>query len=159
MLTPEQQRYAEDHHQLLVAYLGRHHLPEDYYGPLAERYLKAVKTYWERSELHCYKFSTILWRRLDSEVYKLRHREACDAARTRPLELMLVQPGRCDDYAADLLWYEIGQQVTNHQLEILRLKSIGLSAKEISEIYSCTPKAIYCRVYRVKKKLKKNAVI
>lgn len=158
-LTPEQQRYAENHYGLLLAYLGRHHLPEDYYGPLAEKYLKTVKRYSERPELHRYTFSTILWFRLDAEVSKLRHREARHAARTQPLEQMLVQPSRHDDYAPDFLWHEIGQQVTQRQLEMLRLKSIGLTAKEISELYSCTPKSIYCRVYRLKKKLRKKAVI
>lgn len=66
---------------------------------------------------------------------------------------------RHDDYAPDFLWHEIGQHVTQLQLEMLRLKSIGLTAKEISDLYSCTPKAIYCRVYRLKKKLRKKAVI
>ena len=44
-LTPEQQAFAAEHHGLLMAFMEKHCLDDDYYGPLANRYLSAVARY------------------------------------------------------------------------------------------------------------------
>ena len=41
-LTPEQQAFAEEHHGLLLDFMAKHSLGDDYYDLLANRYLKVV---------------------------------------------------------------------------------------------------------------------
>lgn len=50
-LTPEQRAFAHEHHGLLMKFIGKYHLSDDYYGPLAERYLRTVKQYMEKPAL------------------------------------------------------------------------------------------------------------
>ena len=44
-LTPEQQAFAEEHHGLLLDFMAKHSLGDDYYDLLANRYLKVVVRY------------------------------------------------------------------------------------------------------------------
>lgn len=44
-LTPEQQAFAEEHHGLILDFMEKHSLDDDYYGLLAQRYLKVVVRY------------------------------------------------------------------------------------------------------------------
>ena len=68
VLTPEQQEFAEQHHGLLLKFMGTYGLTDDDYGILAERYVKTVKKYLETESLHQYRFSTILWYRLRADL-------------------------------------------------------------------------------------------
>ena len=57
-LTPEQQAFAAEHHGLLMAFMEKHSLDDDYYGPLSNRYLHAVVRYLTEPELQKYAFAT-----------------------------------------------------------------------------------------------------
>lgn len=50
-LTPEQQAFAEEHHGLILDFMEKHSLDDDYYGLLAQRYLKVVVRYLTEEEL------------------------------------------------------------------------------------------------------------
>lgn len=47
-LTPEQQAFAEEHYGLLLDFMAKHSLGDDYYDLLANRYLKVVVRYLRR---------------------------------------------------------------------------------------------------------------
>ena len=59
-LTPEQQAFAEEHHGLILDFMEKHSLDDDYYGLLAQRYLKVVVRYLTEEELRKYSFSTVV---------------------------------------------------------------------------------------------------
>ena len=67
-LTPEQQAFAEEHHGLILDFMEKHSLDDDYYGLLAQRYLKVVVRYLTEEELRKYSFSTVVWYHLRSEL-------------------------------------------------------------------------------------------
>lgn len=67
--------------------------------------------------------------------------------------------GSPDDHDANLLWEEISQQITRRQLELLRLRAIGFSPKEIANMKNCSCNAIHCRFKRIRKKLKTAGII
>lgn len=59
-LTDEQRAFAEEHHDLIYAFIKKNHLNEsDFYDVLALRYMSAVQRYFEHPELRQYAFSTI----------------------------------------------------------------------------------------------------
>ena len=60
-LTPEQQAFAEEHHGLLLDFMAKHSLGDDYYDLLANRYLKVVVRYLSEEALRKYSFSTVAW--------------------------------------------------------------------------------------------------
>ena len=67
-LTPEQQAFAEEHHGLLLDFMAKHSLGDDYYDLLANRYLKVVIRYLSEEALRKYSFSTVAWYHLRSEL-------------------------------------------------------------------------------------------
>lgn len=157
-LTAEQQIFAESHHGLLLKYMGTHGLNEEYYGLLAERYVKTVKAYLESSKLQKYAFSTILWYRLSAELYKERRRQMREPQKHESADL--------PDIAADLedtgtseLWQELETLITERQLELLQMRAIGLTTNEIAQMQNCSSNAVYCRYSRIKRKLEKAGII
>ena len=157
-LTPEQQKFAHAHYGLLLKFMGTYGLTDEAYGPLAERYVKTVKKYMETKSLQQYRFSTILWYRFRSELWKLRMK-AQKGAGDISLDNCTEFFGIPDDHSAALLWEEIEQQVTKRQLELLRLRAIGFSPQEIANIKNCSSNAIHCRFKRIRKKLKTAGII
>ena len=152
-LTPEQQEFAHAHHGLLLKFMGTYGLTDEEYGPLAERYVKTVKKYMETESLHQYQFSTILWYRLRSELYTQR-KKTQKGAGDISLDDYAEFFGTLDNHGADFLWEEISRQITEQQLELLRLRAIGFSTQEITDMKNCSRNAIHCRFKRIRKKLK-----
>ena len=64
-LTKEQQRFAEDNHDLVYSFLNAKNLPESsFYDVVIFGYLRAAQEYCEVPSLHRYKFSNcfcMLW--------------------------------------------------------------------------------------------------
>ena len=54
--------------------MEKHSLDDDYYGPLANRYLNAVARYLTEPDLQKYAFSTIVWYHLRSELSNIARR-------------------------------------------------------------------------------------
>ena len=70
-LTPEQQAFAEEHHGLLLDFMAKHSLGDDYYDLLANRYLKVVVRYLSEEALRKYSFSTVVWYHLHLKLLRL----------------------------------------------------------------------------------------
>lgn len=157
-LTPAQQLFATQHHGLLLKFMCIHGLDDDYYGMLAERYVKTVKTYLETDALHGYAFSTILWYRLKSDLNKERRRER-RAIVPCSIEGVSEFVGKPDDFSGSLLWEEIESVITHRQAELLRLRAIGFSPGEIARIQNCSGNAIHCRLKRIKLKLRSAGIL
>lgn len=157
-LTPLQQAFANEHHGLLLKFMGKYHLSDDYYGPLAERYLRTVKQYMETPTLQNYAFSTILWYRLRKELSRVWQKERRHSQH-HSLDSVIILHGRNDDTSSTSLWDNIGEAVSKQQLDLLSMKSEGIPLEQIANHFQCSKHAVSCRVYRIKQKLKKNGII
>jgi len=68
-LTKEQSDYAAEHHNLIYSYLNMRKLPVNkFYDIAVFGFLRAVRNYFEREDLREYKFSTIAYNCMRSDV-------------------------------------------------------------------------------------------
>ena len=89
-LTPEQQAFAEEHHGLILDFMEKHSLDDDYYGLLAQRYLKVVVRYLTEEELRKYSFSTVVWYHLH-EIKSENCRRSQSSSIVKSLHLKLLR--------------------------------------------------------------------
>jgi RNA polymerase sigma-70 factor (ECF subfamily) len=77
-LTMEQSAYAEEHHNLIYAFLHKHgYSVDEYYDVVAFGYLRAVQRYLEHEELRIYAFSTIVFAAMRSEMGNHKRAMSC----------------------------------------------------------------------------------
>ena len=79
-LTPEQQAFAEEHHGLLLDFMAKHSLGDDYYDLLANRYLKVVVRYLSM-------MASGAWSKITSPISSLRR--SSSATRATPIVKLL----------------------------------------------------------------------
>lgn len=76
-LTVEEQRFAAENHQVIFQYLRSRKLdPEEWYDVVVLRYLLSVKKWFQRPELHTWKFSTIARQDMRSAIGSHLEKEA-----------------------------------------------------------------------------------
>ncbi len=69
-LTPEEARFAAEHHELILHFLSSRRLPEvDYYDVAALGFMRTVKNWFERPDLHRYAFSTLAWHAMSNRIW------------------------------------------------------------------------------------------
>ncbi|MCI8471777.1 MAG: sigma-70 family RNA polymerase sigma factor [Clostridiales bacterium] len=113
-LTRSQQRFAEENHALVYAFLNERRLPESvFYDIVIFGYLRAVQEYCEFPSLHRYKFSTVAWkhmRRALSNHYKYLSRpKRC--APTVSLDALIVG-------VDGLCWEDVVSRTDERMLQI-----------------------------------------
>jgi len=154
----EQQDFAATNHSLVFKFLNKKHLGEDeYYDIVIFGYLRAVQKYIQRSELHRYKFSTIAWSAMETDVknyheYKNRHmrKAVCCSLdqvipNTEDLLLGYVIPtpyNTAESLEDSLLWMEVTSAITKKQMDILQMKVAGMSEREIAREYQTSRDSI-----------------
>lgn len=75
-LTVEEQQFAADNHYIVDGFLRGRNLPrDDWYDVVIFRYLLSVKKWFQRPELHQWKFSTIANNSMRSAVGNERERQ------------------------------------------------------------------------------------
>lgn len=93
-LTVEEQRFAEENHQIIFRYLQSRKLdPDEWYDVVILRYLLSVKKWFQRPELHSWKFSTIVQQDMRSAI---GHHLEKEAKRIQTISLDGAIPG-CED--------------------------------------------------------------
>lgn len=152
-LTPEQQAFAEAHHDLILAFMHKHSLSAGYYGMLAERYLKVVVRYLADEELQRYAFSTVAWQHLRSELMNHARREMKHQAEL-PLETYDDVPIPTDEPFDAAMWEKIEDILTYKQYEVILLRNQGYTNDEIANLCGVKRKAIEKRFARIRKLLK-----
>lgn len=148
-LTREQQTFAEEHHNLVYAFLRDKKLrADDYYDVIVFGFLRAVQKYLLREDLRSqYAFSTIAWRAMEcnlSNHYQAQSRPmrravtvSFDAiiSTNEWLTLAEIVPDShdmMDKLYARFLWDEISGVLNNEQIEIIRMKATGYNTREIA---------------------------
>lgn len=100
-LSAAERQFAEENHGLLYATLHQKRIPLDYYGDLAEWYLRAVRTWFSRPDLQQkYRFGTIVARTIQGGYLRLNERQARTAA---TISVSLDEPVYDDRTYSDIL--------------------------------------------------------
>ena len=151
-LSPEEQQFAAEHHRLLLSFIRSYRIDEDMYGALALRYLKAVHRYLSTKKLRKYRFSTILWLNLRSELsHELRKTSRLPVYVPLDEETYPDRNGEEMEYYE--LWREMEKALNRRELEVLYHRTQGCSYLEIAKACNLTIKAVGGRLYRLKKKI------
>lgn len=153
-LTPEQQAFATEHHGILIAFMEKYQLDYDYYGDLAQRYLKTVVRYLNEENLQRYSFSTVAWHHLRSELSNIVRRLE---RKVHILPLETVAEASTDDEVPidSQLWNCIEQVLTYKQFEVIQLRNQGYTNREIASQCGISCKAVEKRFARVRKTMSK----
>ena len=156
-LSSEQVAFAEQHHGLLLAFIGRFHLEDsEYYGALAERYLVTVAQYLTDPKLRNFAFSTILWYRLR---YELAHLMRAQLARPPTVDADVTQTPYRDDLTTaglESMWRNLQETLTQKELDVLFLRQYGYAYREIGAMCGCSENAVKCRFAKMRKRIKKT---
>ena len=149
-LTPEQQAFATEHHGLLMAFMKRHSLDDDYYGPLSNRYLNAVVRYLTEPELQKYAFSTVVWYHLRSELSNIARRME-KQIQALPIELNGEVPVYDEAPIDAALWEKVEEVLTYKQCEAVYLRNQGYTNREIADLCGISRKAVEKRFTRIRR--------
>lgn len=75
-LTNKERQFAENHHDMVYRFLTKKGLPyDDWYDVIIFGYLKAVKKWFARQDLHIYAFSTIAYWTMNAAVLNERAKQ------------------------------------------------------------------------------------
>lgn len=147
-MTPAQQLFAEEHHNLVYAFLNEKKLPEDeYYDVVVFGYLQAVMDYTTQGESSRFSFATIAWCKMESRLADhFRHQASTKrAAPTVSLNAVMDDAGlslsdmlsATDESFLDmetgLLFHDLGRHMPRRDMNILRLKADGYGTREIAQ--------------------------
>lgn len=149
-LTPEQQAFAEENHGLIIDFMEKHSLDGDYYGLLAHRYLKVVVRYLTEEKLRKYKFSTVVWYHLRSELSNYAREEA-RRVQELSMELHGDVPAPTGEPFDNAMWKKIEEILTYKQFEVILLRNQGYNNREIADLCGVKRKAIEKRFARIRK--------
>ena len=136
-LTPEQQAFAEEHHGLLLDFMAKHSLGDDYYD-LSEESLRK------------YSFSTVVWYHLRSELSNYA-RDQVGKLQEIPIEFYCKIPAPEIAPIDDGLWRVIEDNLTYKQFEAIQFRNQGYTNREIAELCGVGRKAIEKRFARIRK--------
>ena len=157
-LTREQQRFAEENHDLVYGFLNAKNLPESlFYDVVIFGYLRAAQEYCEVPSLHRYKFSTLAWKRMRSSLsnyYKYLSRPKRCAVTVSLDELIGDQDGMrwedvisCQDeimlrLETELLLHALASKLPRRNMRIIRMKVRGDRMHDIAKAERMTFKSI-----------------
>ncbi len=169
-LTPNEQQFSSEHHNLVWKFLHTHNLPEaDFYDVVIFGYLLAVQEYLSSPILQkAYAFTTIAWKHMHHamvEEYIFQNRpkrnttvlEFTDMVDTEELDRLL--PYRMDaleermldtDIVSHLLSYSTPKERT-----VIELKSQGYTYREISKFCDISIKGVASRITRFRNRISK----
>ena len=159
-LTTEQQRFAEDNHNLVYAFLNDKKLQdEDFYDIVVFGYLKAVKEYSTNFALsNKYKFSTISYKYMRSEVcrhydYLNRQKRSGFSVSLDSLiygdgealhlhEVLSAPDSHVIDFQTELIMLELASRVSKRDMDVIRMKADGCGVREISKAQNMPMKGV-----------------
>lgn len=133
VLTDHQRLFAQEHHNLIYAFLREKGQPAaDYYDIAAFGFLRAVRRYLTRPELKNYSFSTVAWRSMSQSISSFHRAEALrrESERKYAESVRPPPPDPFDELEARLLLYDLARVSTAEQYTLARLRLQGFSIAE-----------------------------
>ena len=149
-LTPEQQSFAADNHNLVYAFLNEKKLSDDdFYDVVVFGYLRAVKRFFEEPNLsQKYSFSTIAWGAMRSKLfnhYKSNSRQGQytstvsldafiygDDEALSLQEVLSAPDSNTVDFETELIMLELASKVSKREMDVIRMKADGFGVREIA---------------------------
>ena len=148
-LTAEHRDFAENHHNLVYAFLHGNSLrADDFYDIVIMGYLYAVQVYCDREDLReKYAFSTIAWNQMSYKLKNYYKQQSCPMRKavTVSLEAMIYdgdglmrnevisEPDHAQEQLdAKLLWEEVSGLISGKQAELLHMRADGYTTREIA---------------------------
>lgn len=156
-LTPEQNKFAADHHNLIYSFLNDHRLPEDdFYDIVVFGFLRAVRRFFTEPALQKFSFATIAWSCMESDLtnhYKAQKRQKRNAEVVSihislygdglPLEQTIPAPDMLMEHLeAELFLHELAGRVSRQQLDAIHMKSCGYGVRDIARRQNTTIKRV-----------------
>jgi RNA polymerase sigma factor (sigma-70 family) len=171
-LTLKQRQFAEDNHNLVYSFLNFKHLSYDeHYDIVIFGYLRAVKRYFEYPELQKYRFSTIAYSAMKSDLsnyYRKLYKRKQQAVIISfdALEFndgISVIDVTVEDTIVDMISYEqllqqISSLLSEEQFSILQMKADGYSEREIAKQYEIPVYSVQDILSTVREKLSPSLV-
>lgn len=167
-LTPKQQLFASEHHNLVYKFLHTKELStEEYYDVVIFGYLLAVQEYLEKPELSRFAFSTVAWTKMmdcvvNEWIYRSRpkRRAYVESLQDETVSGSLdnLFPNRRQSMAEALDNQELAIRMLSHltpkEKEIVHLKAKGYTYREIADCCKITVYSVNSRFYRLRKRIK-----
>lgn len=163
-LTNYERLYAAIHHDLVFRFLHKNRLPkEEYYDVVIPGYLRAVRRYWTEEDLRRYRFSTIAWGCMHSNVGNYRKKMNREKRQRVMISLEQKYAGApAIEKLADpvdwigrlerrILLMDCAGKLTKEQREILFLKWKGYHLREIARMQERTLSRIRKDVEQIRK--------
>lgn len=174
LLSPQEQEFAENHHDIVAYFLSKNDLDEtEFYDVVIFGYLHAVHDYLNKPELSSkYQFSTIAWRQMKHSmvhefIYRNRPKRNAPMAEyhenyaSATLDEFL--PNRMSCIAESLdnqnQLYKLLSHITPKEREVVYLKADGYTYREIAEYCNITIKGVSSRMSRMRQRLRNMALM
>jgi len=159
-LTQEQRDFADEHHNLMFAFLKRHGLSvTEYYDVVVFGYLRAVQCYLEQEHLQQeYQFTTIAWRAMHSAFvdrirYHYRKKRFPQPLSLdfvyddsdndeRPFIASVLEASTTDNLDSRLEWMEVSSVLNDRQRALVRSRAQGLTDDEIARTHQISPERV-----------------
>jgi len=164
-LSSSEREFAEEHHNLVYAFLKKKKLDvNDYYDVVIFAYLTAVRRYFINKNLMQYNFSTIAWRAMESAVYKEKRKKSpilisLDEPLFKDSEVTLIDSlGQEDNFDEKIVYLDLARKIrpylTKKQSRTLQNRANGYGYKEMSQKEGISLSGIGSRLRRARMKLK-----
>ena len=164
-LSSSEREFAEEHHNLVYAFLKKKELDiDEFYDIVIFAYLTAVRRYFINKNLMQYNFSTIAWRAMESAVYKEKRKKSpifisLDEPLFRNSDVTLIDSlGQEDNFDEKIIYLDLARRIKPHltkkQSRILKNKANGYKYKEMSKKEGISLSGIGNRLRRARMKLK-----
>lgn len=153
-LTPEQQVFAAEHHDLVFDFLQKNGLAQDtYYDVVIFGYLRAVRRYFTEPRLRQYQFSSIAWRCMRADL--ISHSRAnqrvkrCQAPADLAFfegedefDVLIAWRANSEELMAQmeagLLLHDLARTVSRRQMDVVRMRSDGYGIRDIARRQNVT---------------------
>ena len=164
-LSSSEREFAEEHHNLVYAFLKKKGLEiNEYYDVVIFAYLTAVRRYFINKNLMQYNFSTIAWRAMESAVYKEKRKKSpilisLDEPLFRDSEVTFIDSlGQEDNFDEKIVYLDLARKVmpllSKKQSRTLKNKADGYKYRDMSQKEGISISGIASRLRRARMKLK-----
>lgn len=156
-LTPEEQIFAAENHNLVYKFLDEKRLPfDDYYDVIVFGYIKSVHRFFTTPGLTIYAFTNIAWKGMQNALYNYNRSKACQKrtseifslhsttqAGSLPLEDTLPATDHLmQQLEYSLLLHDLAKRISKQQMEIVRMRSSGYNLQDIAAHQNISTKRI-----------------
>lgn len=156
-LTPEQQLFAAENHNLVYKFLNEKHLSiDEYYDVVIFGYINSVYRFFATPGLAKYAFGSIAWKGMQNSLYN--HNRAI-ARQKRNAEIYSIYTTPYADHLSleetlpssgnllqqletELILHDLAKRVSKQQMDIVRMKSNGYNLQDIANQHNTSTKRI-----------------